>query len=214
MPHPRQRVGRRVRRAPHGGDEGPSSCPTWGGSSWPGWSLGARQLTWLWAPYVNSYKRYVPGSWAPTAAVWGVDNRTCGFRLVGQGEGRRVECRIPGADANPYLALAAIIAAGLWGVEHGLELAAPFAGNAYDATDVARVPTTLVEAIAELEASPVAAPRSARTCTTTCSTPPARSGSGPTGWSPTGSSPATSSASDPTPPGRARRAAVGRVSAG
>jgi glutamine synthetase len=117
----------------------------------------ARQLTWLWAPYVNSYKRYVPGSWAPTAAVWGVDNRTCGFRLVGKGEGRRVECRIPGADANPYLALAAIIAAGLWGVEHGLELGAPFEGNAYDATDVARVPTTLVEAIAELEASPVAA---------------------------------------------------------
>ena len=117
----------------------------------------ARQMTWLWAPYVNSYKRYVPGSWAPTAAVWGQDNRTCGFRLVGHGEGRRVECRIPGADVNPYLALAGILAAGLWGVERELELPAPFEGNAYRATDVARVPTTLVEAIAELEASPVAA---------------------------------------------------------
>src|SRR6202521_3741323 len=89
----------------------------------------------LWAPYVNSYKRYVPGSWAPTAAVWGVDNRTCGFRLVGHGEARRVECRIPGADVNPYLALAGILAAGLWGVEHGLELPPPFEGNAYNATE-------------------------------------------------------------------------------
>jgi glutamine synthetase len=118
---------------------------------------GARQLTWMWAPYVNSYKRYVAGSWAPTAVVWGVDNRTCGFRLVGAGAGRRVECRIPGADVNPYLALAAVIAAGLWGVERSLELPPPFAGNAYAATEVPRVPGTLVEAIAELEASPVAA---------------------------------------------------------
>ncbi|MGA2519420.1 MAG: glutamine synthetase family protein [Acidimicrobiales bacterium] len=117
----------------------------------------ARQLTWLWAPYVNSYKRFVPGSWAPTAAAWGLDNRTCGFRVVGAGAARRVECRVPGADVNPYLALAGVLAAGLWGVEHGLELAAPFAGNAYVADGVPRIPSTLVEAIAELEASPVAA---------------------------------------------------------
>jgi glutamine synthetase len=118
--------------------------------------LGARQLTWMWAPYVNSYRRYVPGSWAPTAVVWGVDNRTCGFRVVGHGAGCRVECRVPGADANPYLALAAIIAAGLWGVEHGLELPPPYSGNAYEAAEVARIPSTLVEAIGELESSTIA----------------------------------------------------------
>jgi glutamine synthetase len=118
---------------------------------------GARQLTWLWAPYVNSYRRYVAGSWAPTAVVWGIDNRTCGFRLAGSGASRRVECRIPGADVNPYLALAGVIAAGLWGIEHKLELAPPYVGNAYVASDVPRVPATLVEAIAELEASPIAA---------------------------------------------------------
>jgi glutamine synthetase len=118
---------------------------------------GARQLTWMWAPYVNSYRRYMPGSWAPTAVVWGVDNRTCGFRIVGHGEGCRVECRVPGADANPYLALAAVIAAGLWGVEHELDLPAPFTGNAYEAAEVPRIPSTLVEAIGELESSTIAA---------------------------------------------------------
>ena len=139
------------------GDEGPSQLSEVGRQFVAGLLVGARQLTWLWAPYVNSYKRYVPGSWAPTAAVWGVDNRTCGFRLVGQHEGRRVECRIPGADVNPYLALAGIFAAGLWGVEQGLELPPPYEGNAYNATDVPRVPTTLVEAIDELGSSPIAA---------------------------------------------------------
>jgi len=118
---------------------------------------GARQLTWMWAPYVNSYRRYMPGSWAPTAVVWGSDNRTCGFRTVGHGAGSRVECRIPGADANPYLALAAVIAAGLWGVEHGLELPAPYPGNAYEAADLQRIPSTLVDAIAEFESSTIAA---------------------------------------------------------
>ena len=118
---------------------------------------GARQMSWLWAPYVNSYKRYTPASWAPTAVVWGLDNRTCGFRVVGHADARRVECRIPGADVNPYLALAATIAAGLWGIEHDLELPAAFTGNAYESTEVTRVPTTLVEAIAELETSPLAA---------------------------------------------------------
>jgi glutamine synthetase len=138
------------------GDAGPSQLSEVGRQFVAGLLVGARQLTWLWAPYVNSYKRYVPGSWAPTAAVWGVDNRTCGFRLVGHEAARRVECRIPGADVNPYLALAGIFAAGLWGVEQGLELPAPFEGNAYNATDVPRVPTTLVEAIDELASSTIA----------------------------------------------------------
>jgi glutamine synthetase len=116
----------------------------------------ARELAWLFAPYVNSYRRYVPGSWAPTATVWGQDNRTCGFRLVGSGASRRVENRIPGADVNPYLALAAAIGGGLWGIEHQLELEPPFTGNAYDAPDVPRVPTTLAEAIDQLAASEMA----------------------------------------------------------
>ena len=116
----------------------------------------ARQLAWCFAPYVNSYRRYVPRSWAPTALVWGEDNRTCGFRAVGQGPGRRIESRVPGADANPYLALAAAIAAGLYGIDHGLELADPFGGNAYEAENLARIPSTLVEALREFELSAVA----------------------------------------------------------
>ncbi len=116
-----------------------------------------RQLAWCFAPYVNSYRRYVPGSWAPTAAVWGEDNRTCGFRLVGQGPSRRVECRVPGADVNPYVALAAAIAAGLYGIDHKLPLDPPYQQNAYTATDVPRIPTNLAEALWELERSEVAA---------------------------------------------------------
>ena len=117
----------------------------------------ARQLAWCFAPYVNSYRRYVPDSWAPTAVVWGEDNRTCGFRAVGHGAGRRVESRIPGADVNPYIALAAAIAGGLWGIDHGVELAPAFTGNAYRAPEVPRIPTTLPEAITSLESSEVAA---------------------------------------------------------
>jgi glutamine synthetase len=116
----------------------------------------ARQLAWLAAPTVNSYRRYVPGSWAPTAVVWGDDNRTCGFRVVGDGAGRRVESRVPGADVNPYLALAGAIAAGLYGIDHELELGEAYPANAYEATDVVRLPSTLVEAIDELRGSDVA----------------------------------------------------------
>ena len=116
----------------------------------------ARELAWCAAPTVNSYRRYVPGSWAPTAVVWGEDNRTCGFRLVGTGAGRRVESRIPGADVNPYLVLAAAVAAGLYGIDHELELGPPYPANAYEATDVPRIPSTLVEAIDELRGSKVA----------------------------------------------------------
>ncbi|MGH9032879.1 MAG: glutamine synthetase, partial [Acidimicrobiia bacterium] len=117
----------------------------------------ARELSYLFAPYVNSYKRYQPDSWAPTAVVWGHDNRTCGLRVVGHGPSLRVESRLPGGDCNAYLAFAATIAGGLHGIEHGLEAPPAFRGNAYEADRVARVPTTLVEAIEALEASEVAA---------------------------------------------------------
>ena len=116
----------------------------------------ARELAWCAAPTVNSYRRYVPGSWAPTAVVWGEDNRTCGFRVVGTGAGRRIESRIPGADVNPYLVLAASVAAGLYGVDHELELGPAYPRNAYEASDVPRIPSTLVEAIDELRGSKVA----------------------------------------------------------
>ncbi len=114
-----------------------------------------RELSLLLAPNVNSYKRFVVGSFAPTAILWGLDNRTCAFRVVGHGPSLRVECRIPGGDVNPYLAEAALVAAGLAGVDAGLELAPAFEGNAYLA-DVARVPTTLTEAVQLFEHSPVA----------------------------------------------------------
>ncbi|MSO79469.1 MAG: glutamine synthetase [Acidimicrobiia bacterium] len=114
------------------------------------------ELAWLFAPTVNSYKRYQPGSWAPTALAWGRDNRTCGFRVVGHGEGHRVESRIPGADCNPYLALAATIAAGLHGIEHSEAPPARFEGSAYESPDVTRVPWNIVDAINELEHSELA----------------------------------------------------------
>jgi glutamine synthetase len=99
------------------------------------------------APTVNSYKRFQLGSWAPTALVWGRDNRTCGLRAVGEGTGTRIETRVPGADANPYIAMAGVIAGGMHGIEHQLPLEAPFTGNAYEATDVPRIPWNIVEAI-------------------------------------------------------------------
>ncbi|MSO38055.1 MAG: glutamine synthetase [Acidimicrobiia bacterium] len=115
-----------------------------------------REFSWMFAHYVNSFKRYQPESWAPTALAWGHDNRTCGYRLVGHGQGYRVESRIPGADVNPYLAFAATIAAGLHGIEAGLDLPPAFSGNAYDAPDLPHVPSTLIEAIDLFESSAVA----------------------------------------------------------
>ena len=103
-----------------------------------------RELTLFSAPNVNSYKRYVAGSFAPTAIAWGLDNRTCALRVVGHGHGMRVENRVPGGDVNQYLAVAALIAAGLHGIEHELEPDDVFVGNAYE-SDVARVPATLRE---------------------------------------------------------------------
>ncbi len=125
---------------------------------WLGGSLAlSRELAWLFAPTVNSYKRYQPESWAPTAIAWGRDNRTCGFRVVGDGPtSHRMEYRIPGADCNPYLAFAATIAAGLHGIEHDVEPPPRFDGNAYEAPDLPRVPSNIVEAIAALEESTTA----------------------------------------------------------
>ena len=103
-----------------------------------------RDLTLFLAPNINSYKRYSIGSFAPTAIAWGRDNRTCALRVIGHGAGRRFECRSPGGDVNPYLALAALIAAGLAGVDAGLELEPAFEGNAYT-SEKPRLPTTLRE---------------------------------------------------------------------
>ncbi|MGH2351703.1 MAG: glutamine synthetase family protein [Chloroflexota bacterium] len=116
----------------------------------------ARELALFYAPGVNSYKRYQSLSWAPTAVTWGYDNRTCGFRVVGQGLGLRVENRLPGADANPYLAFAATIAAGLYGIERQVPLPPAYEGNAYLARDVPHVPVTLREAIGAWEGSAAA----------------------------------------------------------
>jgi glutamine synthetase len=108
------------------------------------------------APTINSYKRWVEESWAPTTLAWGRDNRTCGFRLVGHGNGLRIESRIPGADANPYLAFAAMIAAGLHGIDNQLEAPPQFEGNAYEDSKLARVPSTMRDAIDALEGSAMA----------------------------------------------------------
>jgi len=115
----------------------------------------ARELSLFFAPNINSYKRFVPGSFAPTALLWGLDNRTCAFRVVGHGPSVRVECRIPGGDVNQYLAIAALVAAGLKGVEESLTLAPAFEGNAYEA-DASRVPTSLAQAASLFERSDVA----------------------------------------------------------
>jgi glutamine synthetase len=104
-----------------------------------------RELTLLYAPNVNSYKRFAPGSFAPTAVAWGRDNRTCSLRVVGHGPGLRVENRLPGGDVNPYLAEAAMLAGGLRGIEERLVLEPPYEGNAYT-SDKPRVPSTLREA--------------------------------------------------------------------
>ena len=116
-----------------------------------------RELTYFFAPNVNSYKRFAWGSFAPTTLAWGLDNRTCAFRVVGHGAGMRLESRLAGADVNPYLAFAAIIAAGLHGIDSGLELEPEFRGNAYDApAEVPRLPGSLHEAVELLASSALA----------------------------------------------------------
>jgi len=104
-----------------------------------------RELTLFLAPNITSYKRFAKGSFAPTAVAWGRDNRTCSLRLVGHGPSLRLENRVPGGDVNPYLAISAIVAAGLHGIDKGLSLEEEVTGNAYE-SDKPKVPTTLREA--------------------------------------------------------------------
>lgn len=106
------------------------------------------------APYVNSYKRFLPGTFAPTKIAWSIDNRTAGYRLVGEGtKGVRIECRIPGSDINPYLACAAQLAAGLSGIDEGLSLSEPVTGDVYAMDDVPEIPSTLRAATEALRGS-------------------------------------------------------------
>jgi glutamine synthetase len=112
-----------------------------------GWMAHVPELMVFYAPTVNSYKRYVDASWAPTRLAWSYDNRTAGFRVVGDGPGLRIECRIPGADCNPYLALAAALASGMDGIRNKVEPPECFVGDVYAAKNLARVPGTLAEAV-------------------------------------------------------------------
>ena len=114
-----------------------------------------REFSYFYAPNINSYKRFQPGSFAPTGIAWGHDNRTCALRVVGHGAGLRVENRVPGGDVNPYLAVAAMMAGGLHGIREGLPLVPEFLGNAY-AGDLAHVPTTLAQARDLLAGSAIA----------------------------------------------------------
>jgi len=115
----------------------------------------ASDMTYFFAPFINSYKRFQSGSFAPTRAAWSHDNRTAGFRLCGHGPALRIECRIPGADINPYLAFAATVAAGLHGIENKLPLSPKFSGNIYDSDDAPHVPTNLRDAVDALDQSTV-----------------------------------------------------------
>ncbi|QZT59066.1 glutamine synthetase family protein [Mycolicibacterium austroafricanum] len=114
-----------------------------------------REMALFYAPNINSYKRFVDGSFAPTAVAWGLDNRTCAMRVVGHGHGMRVECRAPGGDVNQYLAVSALIAGGLYGIDNELELADAMEGNAYT-SGADRLPTTLAEAVELFDNSKVA----------------------------------------------------------
>jgi glutamine synthetase len=112
-----------------------------------GWMKRIGETFPFYAPYPSSYKRYVSGSFAPTGIAWSADNRTAGFRIVGEGDALRIECRAPGADANPYLAFAAALAAGLDGIENAIDPPPPFEGDVYGAEELPQVPHTLHEAI-------------------------------------------------------------------
>jgi glutamine synthetase len=118
-----------------------------------GWLAHVPDVMPFYAPTINSYKRFVDASWAPTRLAWSYDNRTAGFRVVGDGPGLRIECRIPGADANPYLALAASLASGLDGIENRIEPPECFVGDVYAARDLPRVPYTLSQATDMFEKS-------------------------------------------------------------
>lgn len=121
-----------------------------------GWMGASSELMMWMAPTVNSYKRYQARSWAPTAIAWSPDNRTAGFRVVGQGDGLRIECRLPGADVNPYLAYSAAIAGGLAGIDSGLDLIDPHLGDVYDSTGHPALPGSLAAAAERFAASDLA----------------------------------------------------------
>lgn len=121
-----------------------------------GWMAHVHDFMPFYGPTTNSYKRYQDGSWAPTRIAWSQDNRTAGFRVVGRGPALRIECRIPGADVNPYLAYAAALASGLTGIEQRIEPPDVFEGDVYAATELPRVASTLHQAVAGLRASTVA----------------------------------------------------------
>ena len=133
-------------------DDDPSGMSTLGKAFVAGQLAHSSELALLFAPQINSYKRFAPGSFAPTAVRWGRDNRTCAYRLVGHGAALRLENRIPGGDVNPYLAVAGMVAAGLDGIERNLELEPAFQGNAY-ATDSERVPSSMRDSLALWEGS-------------------------------------------------------------
>lgn len=141
------------------GDEqfGPVSCSSVFRWFLGGWMAHAPEMMVCYAPTVNSYKRYQSGSWAPTRLAWSHDNRTAGFRVVGKGPSLRIECRIPGADCNPYLAFAAAIASGLDGIENQIEPPPVFEGDMYMAQDLPQVPKTLREATSNFAGSAFAA---------------------------------------------------------
>jgi glutamine synthetase len=147
---------RPLMHAAEGEPAGPYGLSAQGAQFVAGMMALSRELAVFIAPFVNSYKRYAALSWAPVNVVWGRDNRTTGFRLVGHGAGLHVENRFPGGDMNAYLTYAAMIGAGLYGIEHGLELGPEYRGNGYVATGVPRMPRALWEAIGELERSEAA----------------------------------------------------------
>ncbi|RIV40754.1 glutamine synthetase family protein [Micromonospora radicis] len=136
--------------------DGPAQLSVTGQRVLAGLLATMRELSLFFAPNVNSYKRYQPGSFAPTALRWGTDNRTCALRLVGHGQGMRVENRVPGADVNPYLAIAALVAGAVHGIEQELDLGAECTGNAYDDETAQRVPGTLRDALTLWQSSEVA----------------------------------------------------------
>jgi len=136
--------------------DGAHGLSTLGGRVLAGLLATMREFTLLFAPNINSYKRYQPGTFAPTAVRWGFDNRTCALRLVGHGSSLRVENRVPGGDVNPYLALAGMVAAALHGIESELDLEPVFTGNAYDDADAPRVPENLRDALMLWESGGVA----------------------------------------------------------
>jgi glutamine synthetase len=121
-----------------------------------GWIAHVPDVMPFYAPTINSYKRYVDASWAPTRLAWSYDNRTAGFRVVGHGSSLRIECRIPGADCNPYLAFAASLASGLDGIRNRIEPPECFVGDIYAAGSLPRVPYTLGEAVDRFATSPFA----------------------------------------------------------